>query len=245
MAVGGDFFFTPLVLLIVPKYCHDEFFIHLNFFDVPCLKMALSKTLGYGIVAGSAMIKIPQVIKIVQASSVEGLSLPSFLLELVALTATASYSVAKGFPFSAWGESLFMSVQTTFLVVMYFYYTKKAVLCVLFPVLYGSIFYALVSGLTPMSVLVQLVSMQVVFVIISRLLQIVANFQNGHTGQLSFIMVLLLFLGALARIFTTIQETGDSVMLVSFLVSSALNATLVLQVLYYWDVKPELKKKRA
>ena len=70
--------------------------------------------------------------------------------------------------FSAWGESLFMSVQTTFLVVMYFYYTKKAVLCVLFPVLYGSIFYALVSGLTPMSVLVQLVSMQVVFVIISR-----------------------------------------------------------------------------
>lgn len=72
------------------------------------------------------------------------------------------------FSFSAWGESLFMSVQTTFLVVMYFYYTKKAVLCVLFPVLYGSIFYALVSGLTPMSVLVQLVSMQVIFVIISR-----------------------------------------------------------------------------
>ena len=78
-----------------------------------------------------------------------------------------------------------------------------------------------------------------------QLLQIVANFQNGHTGQLSFIMVLLLFLGALARIFTTIQETGDSVMLVSFLVSSALNATLVLQVLYYWNVKPELKKKQA
>ena len=44
-------------------------------------------------------VKIPQVIKIVQASSVEGLSLPSFLLELIALTATASYSVAKGFPF--------------------------------------------------------------------------------------------------------------------------------------------------
>ena len=32
MAVG-EFFFTPLVLFIVPKYCHDEFFINLNFFD--------------------------------------------------------------------------------------------------------------------------------------------------------------------------------------------------------------------
>lgn len=91
------------------------------------------------------------------------------------------------------------------------------------------------------------VAMNVTFssIFLFQLLQIVANFQNGHTGQLSFIMVLLLFLGALARIFTTIQETGDSVMLVSFLVSSTLNATLVLQVLYYWNVKPELKKKQA
>ena len=78
-----------------------------------------------------------------------------------------------------------------------------------------------------------------------KLLQIVANFRNGHTGQLSFIMVLLLFLGAMARIFTTLQETGDMVMLVSFLVSTALNGTLVFQVLYYWNVKPALKKKTA
>ena len=83
------------------------------------------------------------------------------------------------------------------------------------------------------------------FCILLKLLQIVSNFRNGHTGQLSFIMVLLLFLGAMARIFTTIQETGDKVMLVTFLFSTSLNATLVLQVLYYWNVKPDLKKKQA
>lgn len=244
MAVG-EFFFTPLVLFVVPKYCHDEFFINFNFFHVPCLKIALSKTLGYGIVVGSAIIKIPQIIKVIQASSVEGLSLLSFLLELIALTATASYSIAKKFPFSAWGEALFMSVQTALLITMYFYYTNKTLLSALFPVLYGGVVYVLVSGLTPMAVLVQLVSLQVAFIAISRLLQIVANFRNGHTGQLSFIMVLLLFLGAMARIFTTLQETGDIVMLVSFLVSTALNGTLVFQVLYYWNVKPALKKKTA
>ena len=84
-----------------------------------------------------------------------------------------------------------------------------------------------------------------IFCILLKLLQIVSNFRNGHTGQLSFIMVLLLFLGAMARIFTTIQETGDKVMLVTFLFSTSLNATLVLQVLYYWNVKPDLKKKQA
>lgn len=76
-------------------------------------------------------------------------------------------------------------------------------------------------------------------------MQIVANFRNGHTGQLSFIMVLLLFLGAMARIFTTIQETGDKVMLLTFLVSTVLNGTLVFQVLFYWNVKPDSKKKQA
>ena len=86
---------------------------------------------------------------------------------------------------------------------------------------------------------------KVTFCILLKLLQIVANFRNGHTGQLSFIMVLMLFLGAMARIFTTIQETGDKVMLVAFLMSTILNATLVLQVLYYWNVKPDLKKKEA
>jgi len=190
-------------------------------------------------------VKIPQIIKILQASSVEGLSLLSILLELVATTTTATYSFAKEFPFSAWGESLFMSIQTCLMVVMYFYYTSRPLPGVVFPFLYGGICYVLVSGLTPMSFLVQFVSLNVVFLVISRLLQIVANFRNGHTGQLSFIMVLMLFLGAMARIFTTIQETGDKVMLVTFLVSTALNATLVCQVLYYWNVKPDVKKKEA
>ena len=44
-------------------------------------------------------VKIPQIIKILQASSVQGLSLLSILLELVATTATATYSLAKEFPF--------------------------------------------------------------------------------------------------------------------------------------------------
>lgn len=98
---NATFFFTPLVLLLIPEHCHDEFFVDFNFFHgelllylwthsythiqytdlwkwrfmicgcnvfkitmidrimlshtVPCLKIAISKGLGYGIVVGSAM----------------------------------------------------------------------------------------------------------------------------------------------------------------------------------------------
>lgn len=61
-----------------------------------------------------------------------------------------------------------MSVQTTLLVVMYLYYTNKALLAVLFLPFYAAIVYTLVSGLTPMAVLVKLVSLQVVFIVVSR-----------------------------------------------------------------------------
>ena len=72
------------------------------------------------------------------------------------------------FLFSAWGESLFMSVQTCLMVVMYFYYTSRPLPGIVFPILYSGICYVLVSGLTPMSFLVQFVSLNVVFLVISR-----------------------------------------------------------------------------
>ena len=52
-------------------------------------------------------VKIPQIVKVVQASSVQGLSLLSFLLELVALTTTVAYSLTKAFPFR-WFEVPFI-----------------------------------------------------------------------------------------------------------------------------------------
>ena len=105
-----------------------------------------------------------------------------FLSEEKPLQFTCTHLVQKPFPllfmlllrlyfslhFSAWGESLFMSVQTCLMVVMYFYYTSRPLPGVVFPFLYGGICYVLTSGLTPMSFLVQFVSLNVVFLVISR-----------------------------------------------------------------------------
>ena len=78
-----------------------------------------------------------------------------------------------------------------------------------------------------------------------QLIQIVANFRNGHTGQLSAITVFLLLGGSLARIFTTIQETGDALLLSQYLVACSLNAIMWSQILYYWNVTPSDKLKKA
>ncbi|XP_009249524.3 mannose-P-dolichol utilization defect 1 protein isoform X1 [Pongo pygmaeus] len=118
-----------LVPILLPEKCYDQLFVQWDLLHVPCLKILLSKGLGLGIVAGSLLVKLPQVFKILGAKSAEGLSLQSVMLELVALTGTMVYSITNNFPFSSWGEALFLMLQTIticFLVMHYRGQTVKA-----------------------------------------------------------------------------------------------------------------------
>lgn len=71
-----------------------------------------------------------------------------------------------------------------------------------------------------------------------QLVQIVTNYRNSSTGQLSAVTITLLFGGALARIFTSVQETGDITVIATFVVSFIVNAVLFMQVIYYWNAQP-------
>jgi mannose-P-dolichol utilization defect protein 1 len=68
-----------------------------------------------------------------------------------------------------------------------------------------------------------------------QLIQAVTNYKNQSTGQLSAVTCFMLFLGALARVFTTMQETGDEILLFTYLCTSALNGVIAGQVLWYWN----------
>ncbi|KAM5215238.1 mannose-P-dolichol utilization defect 1 protein isoform 1-T1 [Hipposideros larvatus] len=88
-----------LVPILLPEKCYDQILVQWDLLHVPCLKILLSKGLGLGIVAGSLLVKLPQVFKILGAKSAEGLSVKSVMLELVALTGTMVYSIVNNFPF--------------------------------------------------------------------------------------------------------------------------------------------------
>uniref|UniRef100_A0A8C3UQ76 Uncharacterized protein n=1 Tax=Catharus ustulatus TaxID=91951 RepID=A0A8C3UQ76_CATUS len=70
--------------------------------------------------------------------------------------------------------------------------------------LFGAFLGVLVSPLTPLSFVTALQALNLPIIILSRLLQIVTNARQGHTGQLSGVTTGLLFGGALARIFTSL-----------------------------------------
>lgn len=147
-----------------------------------------------------------------------------------------SYSFANGFPFSAWGDGTFLALQTaTIGALIFFFEHRSALLAGIFALLYAGIVYVLMSGLTPLEFLWTLQGFNVPILLVGKMSQAWANFRNGSTGQLSAVTCFMLFFGSLARIFTSIQETGDTMMIVTFCVSTFANAVIVLQLLYYWN----------
>lgn len=117
-------FLKGLLLTVLSETCYDEYFTKYNLLDgmylliflynnvvedvkvynyvlfaVPCFKATLSKSLGIGIIAGSILVKVPQIVKILNSKSAKGINVYGVYLELFAITANFTYSYVMGFPF--------------------------------------------------------------------------------------------------------------------------------------------------
>lgn len=69
-----------------------------------------------------AVVKLPQIQKIVSARSARGLSFTAYALETLGYAISLAYAARSGFPFSTYGENLFMTAQNiviTLLILLY------------------------------------------------------------------------------------------------------------------------------
>ncbi|CAG2121919.1 unnamed protein product [Medioppia subpectinata] len=225
---------TEMCSLLYPNHCCDEVIGHF-LVSKPCLTTIVSKTLGYGIIMGSTLVKLPQLLKIWGAGSGEGISFAGVVLELIAMTFSAAYAFANHFPFSAWGECLFLMLVTALIASLVLNYQRNQLSALAFIGSYVTLTYVLMSGLTPMSVLWSLQAVNLPLAISGKMFQAFVNLRNGNTGQLSAITAVLIFLGAFARIFTSLQETGDLLVVWTFTAASVANFILLAQIFYYWE----------
>jgi mannose-P-dolichol utilization defect protein 1 len=60
----------------------------------------------------------------------------------------------------------------------------------------------------------------------------IRNHANPHTQVFNYLA------GSLSRIFTTLQEVDDKLILYGFVAGFALNAVLAAQMVYYWNAAP-------
>ncbi|KAJ4966943.1 hypothetical protein NE237_018792 [Protea cynaroides] len=212
-----------------------------KFPDKDCLLPLISKLLGYCIVAASTTVKLPQILKILKHSSVRGLSVTAFELEVVGYTIALSYCLHKGLPFSAYGELVFLLIQAIILVATIYYYsqptgTKTWIRALLYFALAPIIF----SGQIDPVLFEALYASQHAIFFFARIPQIWENYSNKSTGELSFLTSFMNFGGSIARVFTSIQEKAPTSVTLGSMIGIVTNGTILSQILLYQ--KPHAKK---
>ena len=89
--------------------CYNRY-INFDFSDMECHKFTISKGLGFGIIAGSCILKLPQILKITKNGSVDGIAAISIYSEIFNFMNTIANSVRLSLPFSVYGEGVFIQI---------------------------------------------------------------------------------------------------------------------------------------
>jgi mannose-P-dolichol utilization defect 1 len=223
---------------LLGKTCHKTLILNLDITSHPeCLSLAISKALGIAIITAASVVKVPQIIKLARSQSAEGLSFSSYILETASFLINLAYNVRSGNPFSTYGEVSLILVQDVLISVMILWYSGKASQAGAFLAAVGSAAYALMGNpdLVSQAQMTQLQAGGGVLSIASKLPQILTVYSQGGTGQLSAFAVFNYLAGSLSRIFTTLQEVDDKLILYGFVAGYVLNAVLAAQMVYYWN----------
>lgn len=171
---------------IVGETCYETLVVNLDPTDEGCLRLAVSKGLGIGIVAASAVVKVPQIAKLARSGSAEGVSFLSYLLESASYLVTLAYSFRSGFPFSTYGETALILAQDVVIAVLVLNYSGRAPAAALFVAALAAALTSLFApALIDMRTLSYLQAGAGALGVASKVPQILAIFREGGTGQLS------------------------------------------------------------
>jgi len=188
--------------------------------------------------------KVPQLLLILGAQSASGLSLTAYILETSSYAITLAYSSRNGFPFSTYGENLFLTIQNifiTFLIVLYnppspsqqptttTNTTSRLIAGILAVLAVGFALFTAPAGVLAAAQLCTLP-----LSLFSKLPQIAQNYRARSTGQLSTFAVISQIGGCAARLFTTSQEVNDPLVAAGFALAFVLNLVVGVQMYAYW-----------
>jgi mannose-P-dolichol utilization defect protein 1 len=172
------------------------------------------------------------------------------VLETLSYAITLAYSFRHEFPFSTYGENLFLTLQNTIITLLIIYHSPARVLTGSSPSKSQKITSAALLSLVlafglyimPTELLSLLQVTTLPLSLFSKLPQIRQNARAESTGQLSAFAVISQIAGCLARLFTTATEVGDSLVSAGFALALLLNIVLGAQLYMYWgqgDIKDE------
>ena len=181
---------TPIFDLgisLLGSSCYKKIILDIDPINNPdCVKLAVSKALGIGIVGASAVVKVPQLLKLLNSQSAAGVSFLSYLLETSSYLITLAYNARQGNPFSTYGESALIAVQNVAIASLVLHYSGQSSGAAVFIAGLGAAVYAMFNeGLVDAKTMTGLQAAAGVLGVASKVPQILTIWSEGGTGQLS------------------------------------------------------------
>lgn len=166
--------------------CYTSLIENISLSDTPCLKLAVSKSLGVAIIAASSIVKIPQLLKLLNSQSAAGISFLSYALETTSYLVTLVYNIRNGWPFSTYGETALIAVQNVAIAVLVLKYSGQGAAGIAFVAGLAALGWTLFNeGLVDMGRLRLVQGAAGVVGVASKVPQIATIWREGSTGQLS------------------------------------------------------------
>eukprot|EP00871_Galdieria_phlegrea_P002274 jgi/Galph1/3047/GphlegSOOS_G1747.1 len=215
------------------------------FSNVACLKAIITRVLSYCVVVFAGIIKIPQILAIVYVKSAFGISLTSLMVETFGYVYNLAYHYRERYPFSSYGDFILLAVQNLLILLLSYRYRKQTGLGIGIVSVFGVIAFVMTTHWTPLYLLRLFVTCNLLVALAARIPQVYSNWARQSTGTLNLITCLGIFGGACTRIWTTLQDVKDNLVLVGYIMSTVLNGVLCVQIIYYrYFFQPKVKKSK-
>lgn len=229
--------------LVTPTACLDS----LPLLATPCLTRLIAKGIGIGILVLSCVNKAPVIGNIIKSGSVAGLSVAASYGEVIMYANSAFYNLLRGNPFTAYGETFSIMLQTMIVVTLIWLYDPKNGR--------GTVAKALAVFSVYLFVVFQVLTEKTQFILMvynpmvlcsTRGAQIWENYSNKQTGAQSIVTTGMNLAGSAVRIATTIKEVGwDFHILRAYGTSVFFNVILFSQILMYKSNTEKFLKRLA
>uniref|UniRef100_A0A7R9WVS7 Solute carrier family 66 member 3 n=1 Tax=Craspedostauros australis TaxID=1486917 RepID=A0A7R9WVS7_9STRA len=210
-----------------PKVCLST----IPFLAAGCFSQLIAKALGVAIILGSCLNKTPIMINVLNSKSAAGLSRNSLYGEVIVYANGAFYGFLEGHPFTAYGENGALLLQNIAIISLAWHFSKVGLQEQILSVVTFAIYSFITLFVMPDEYRSVLITSMWPVLLYARGSQILETFRDKQTGNLSIVTTGLNLVGSLVRIATTLQETGDFTVMMSFVLSLALNFIMFVQ---YW-----------
>ncbi|EFX78929.1 hypothetical protein DAPPUDRAFT_320045 [Daphnia pulex] len=174
------------------------------------------------------VLKVPQIISLVNSKSATGLSLSGTLLELISFTIGLCYNVFSGYALSSYLEYPILVGQVLLLLALLLHYSQRIgpKWLAAFGV-YSAVVYALSTGMFPGALLVTLMSLCTPLSAASRLVQIRTMHRSQNSESVSVLTWSIAVYTCVMRILITLDRGFDAPLLANYSVSLILNLVVI------------------